>query len=395
MTKNKKKKLGILLAILVLPLFLAGCGGRTAQQAANNVAQKQANAANGGQNQQSAVITTYQGEPSLVERYVSVPFIIQNMTKSPIQFDSANVSLEIKSSEQKTVKHWYGKKTVNGTKVTKLSNYSPYDAPSNYELQMGPNDQLQTFLTFKLTEQQYLNLTKSEIESAKVVYKTPNGKTITASQIPNNATKSQLGTQLSQTQPMMFSDYYKQLDSAVTDYKNNEKQQISQLKDQIKQDQGQKDKQDEQNKDEQELNNDEVDLANLSVSKGLKKQFEQNFNDPEFGNLSFTICRENQSNIMFKIDNPTQENMEMQLNNFKLVASNLSDITISPEFNNYSLYIPAEKTTYAVLPTSSNISPNAILTPEIKIGQDDNNGKPYMNTKELPNPIQYEKEDDD
>lgn len=97
---------------------------------------------------------------------------------------------------------------------------------------------------------------------------------------------------------------------------------------------------------------------------------------------------------MFKIDNPTQENMEMQLNNFKLVASNLSDITISPEFNNYSLYIPAEKTTYAVLPTSSNISPNAILTPEIKIGQDDNNGKPYMNTKELPNPIQYEKEDD-
>lgn len=390
----QKKKIAVLLAVLMTSFGLAGCGGNSAQQAANNIAQKQGNAANGnGQGRQSSVITTYQGNPSLVGRYISVPFIIQNMTKSPIQFDSSNVSLEIKSPEQKTVKHWYGKKTVNSTKITKLSGYSPYSQPSNYELQMGPNDQLQTFLTFKLTEQQYLNLTKSEIKNADIVYKGPNGNSISASKIPSSVTKSQLETQLSQSQPMMFADYYKQLNSAVSDYKESEKQKISQLKDQIKQDQGQKDKQDELNQDEQEVNNDEVDLANLSVSKGLQKQFNQTFNDPEFGKLSFTICRENQSNILFRIDNPTQESMEMELNNFKLVASNLSDITISPEFNNYSLYIPAEKTTYAILPTSSDISSNAILTPEIKIGEDDNNGKPYMNTKDLPNPIQYEKED--
>ena len=263
---------------------------------------------------------------------------------------------------------------------------------------MGPNDQLQTFFTFKITEQQYEQFTKKQFESAKLVYKTPDGKVVKANMIPQSSTKNNIQTQLSEEQPQMFNEYYKQLNDTVQDYKDNIKDQEAQLKDQVKQDQGQKDKQDEINKDTQQINSYDAELADLSMSKGLKKQFKDSFNDPSYGDLTFTICREDSSDILFEIYNPTQINMEMSLNNFRLEASNLSDIQINPRFNNYSLFIPAQKTTYAVFPTSSTISKNSVFKPQIKINGgsgSSGSGSSYISTNEMPNPIKYERSDDE
>ena len=349
-TKHHQHWLRFVPVVCLIPLLLAGCGNKQASNSNatnNNVTATQ-------QSQPANAMYLYQGKPMLYGRFISVPMIVTNVGVNTLPLNTALIKCQIDYQTTHKQKKLFGYKTVSENHTLTLDSYSPTDAPSTFNLQMQNNDQLQTFMLFKMTPKQYRTVSQDEIAKAKLTFTTPTHKKMVAHLIPSSTTKGQLQGQYSLNKPTALSDYYGNLDNVQQDVKQQKPK---------------------NSKDASSIANDD---------------YQSNYNDPDYAKLKFTVHNFGNHAVFFEINNQTQEPMNLALNNFELQGKHETDVLIAPQFNDYSLYIPQERTTYAILPTNVTLNTNIAYTPLIAKSSDDaSGGGNWLNTKDLPNAIQY------
>lgn len=394
-----------LLLLLTFPLILGGCGNTKSNNQTMNLFNKQNEKAQqqfGGQNQNVAnKVSLYQGTPIISGGLITIPMIIQNDGQNPINFISNNISLNITTTKQIQKKKLFKTETETINKEYTVTNNTPGTYPSNFNLNMGSKDMLQTFITFKLTDGQQKKFSKSELTKAKLVYKTPTGKKETAVKIPSNTTASDMQENLSSIQPTKLGEYYHNIAELMENAaKEDQQESIEAQEAKEQQEQASKSSQSSQSsqsssmatESSSSIDNPDNLMKNPMTSNArsiMSSEAENDYNDKYYTELHFKISKLNSTHILLDLDNETSEPFLLPLNSFELTSNDQENIMVAANLTNYSIFIPSNKETIVVLPMSQKLN-NGDYLPELKDSSD--NGK-FYSTKHMINQIVYEGED--
>ena len=357
------KKIGALVLIAGVPLLLSGCGQHSEQQITRMIPGGNGNGKQSQQAQTSALMA--QGKPYRVGEFITVPVVFQNNGQSALGFDSSNIHLRLAHTKEVPVKKLF--RTVTQKKIVhqNLSMYSPADETSaQFNLDMDSNDQFQTFLTFKLSHKQAETYTDKEIAQGQLVFTMPNGKQLKASAISSNMSADNLKTSLASDAPITISEYYNNIEQVIDQYMQTKNQGNS-------------------------SSSTDGDSQVSGTALRSDPQFIQEVKSLDYGptylDLHIGIDYADKHHIMITVDNETSQAMTLPLSSLQLAADNSNDTMMAPEYNNYALFLPAKKMTYAIIPTSKAISSKSFYMPKIKVGKSNK----FKSTVNMPYPILY------
>lgn len=329
--KNKTK---IIIGSALLSVLLASCGNNNkqtqqAQTSSNNGLM--AFAQHDSTQQTQTVIAVDQGSLIVNDGFVTVPFIINNGKNNTLPFSTDDVYLQITLAE----------KNGKATKVKKIPVYQNNNNATDIHLQMQTNDQLQTFLTFKVGDK----YTNKQLKTARIIYIQPDGKTITANNVPSDASTSTIATTLSsQGQLLNLANYYQNVASVQQQAQNNSQKVNSQL-------------------------------------------FLDTEQDANYGDLKASatlLGKIGSKDIWVKIVNHTNEDMNLPYQDFELYLTNGEEIHVKTDLSNYSLYIPSGKTTYAIIPMAQPLDQD---TYTVRLST---NGNKFVDTLSTVHPFQWQ-----
>lgn len=329
-------KTKIIISSALLSVLLASCGNNN-----NNQGQQSKTSSDNGlmafakhdsTQQTQQVIAVDQGKIIASDGFVTVPFIINNGKNNTLPFSTNDVYLQITLAE----------KNGKATKVKKIPVYQNINNATDIHLQMQTNDQLQTFLTFKVGNK----YTHKQLKTARIIYIQPNNKIVSANNIPSDASTSMIATNLnSQGQLLNLAKYY---------------QNVADVQQQAQSD-------------------------NQKVNSQL---FLDNEQDANYGNLEANaklLGKTGSKNIWMKIVNHTNEDMDLPYQDFELYLTNGEEIHVKADLSNYSLYIPHGKTTYVIIPMSQSLNQD---TYTIRLSTD---GNKFTDTSSTLHPFKWQK----
>ena len=415
-----KKKWVMLVPLLVIPLFLGGCGRDNAAQQATQKQVNQVQNAENGQNKKAANdVAVYQGNPIIYSNEICIPVIVENTGVNPIELDTAALSMKFKHVTTTEHKGFFKTKTSSKTTIYNVNSYNPSSHPSDFTMQLASGDQWQSFIVFQLSDAQYAKLTTHEIENGQLCYASPMNGTVKAAKIPHNVTAQELASKYSGFTPTDLGAYYQNVANIMKQAAQQAHAQASQQAAASSLNaQSQKSSQKSASQTSSSVKSSSVASSSSQVSHRSSSQsassssassssaasnitpgavasslFNDQYNDSDYGDLEFRIRRLDAHHVQFVINNNTQSNMTLNLNDIELVGKNNVQVTISPKLNNYQLFIPNQKTTYAIFTTSAALT-GQNYKPGIKADTSDSNGdNQFFTTASLPHPITYDSGD--
>lgn len=281
---------------LMSSMLLAGCGNRATTPNKDQFGGQTADKSN---SQPTLKVVLQHGKYQQAAGLLSVPVVMANKGTNSTLVDSNNFTLHI------------GKYT-----------FKPYQLggePADFHYNFAANNTWQNTISFNIGT----HLTKQELKSVKLTYKTDNGKTITASHMDNTISQSKTRVNMQHAiAPIDLGTYYQQSEKYLT-----------------------------------EVNKMKAHNANATVPS-----LDDRFQDDRFDQFKLWVAIPSTGDAgsktaALKFYNGTRKDFFLPYGDFELVDKDGNEIQVDPSYRNYQISIPHGKYTTVTVPMESKLTP--------------------------------------